>query len=648
MVADGRTTQGAGNAATSEVAALPLAPLRGWRRLFGFITNRISGKILAPYLALVFILAVFATYVVMNLVTTSLEEKFRSQLADAGRAANEAMVKLEADSLKLFRQMAFTEGVAERLQGMEIEQLNALLAPIHANAHADFVDVLDPDGTLLLVLRPPERAAEAERLVDRNAGQWPPVRKVLDRQEDRLGDKFSAIVQTSWGPMLYTAGAVKLNDQLVGVIAVGTSLDKAVARLSQEALAGVTLYGPDGRVLATTLPGAEELVSVEPELYRRLLEAGTEVHQRTISLGASRFQEMLGVLEVRREPGLLMGVSQSVSLIADKGAETRNTLIALFSVVVFVVLLTGVTLARNLVYPISLLVEACKALARGDYSRKVPLVSADETGVLIATFNQTLDGLRERDRARDAFGRYMSAELYEAIQRGELKLGGETREITILMSDIRGFTTLSETMRPDDLVAFLNRYFENQVAAIQRYGGTVDKFMGDAILAKFGAPVWYPDHARRAVLAMLDMRKALEEFNRENAAMGLQQIRIGIGANSGPVVVGNIGSQARMEYTIIGDAVNATQRIEDLCKEFKWDLLISDVTYEACKDLIEVGEPHRIILRGRQQETLVYPVIGLKPSATPALDAAGRSAAAAPANGRAAHVEAEAEVGTRT
>jgi hypothetical protein len=114
---------------------------------------------------------------------------------------------------------------------------------------------------------------------------------------------------------------------------------------------------------------------------------------------------------------------------------------------------------------------------------------------------------------------------------------------------------------------------------------------------------------------MLDMRKALEDFNRENAQMGLQQIRIGIGGNSGQVVVGNIGSRSRMEYTIIGDAVNATQRIEDLCKEFKWDLLVSDVTYAGCEDLIEVGTPHRITLRGRAQETLVYPVLSVKEGA---------------------------------
>jgi adenylate cyclase len=227
--------------------------------------------------------------------------------------------------------------------------------------------------------------------------------------------------------------------------------------------------------------------------------------------------------------------------------------------------------------------------------------------------------LRERDRAREAFGLYMSPELYQAIQRGELKLGGEERVITTLISDIRGFTTLSERMEPEVLVSLLNAYFETQVDAIRRHGGVVDKFMGDAILARFGAPIWYPDHARRAVLAMLDMRTALAEFNQQLQQHGYAPLRVGMGANTGSVVVGNIGSTSRMEYTIIGDSVNTTQRIEDLTKELRWDLLISESTYEQARDVVEVRAPHRITLRGRQQETLVYPVVGAKRPVAPAV-----------------------------
>jgi adenylate cyclase len=189
-------------------------------------------------------------------------------------------------------------------------------------------------------------------------------------------------------------------------------------------------------------------------------------------------------------------------------------------------------------------------------------------------------------------------------------MGGESREITVLKTDIRDFTSIAEQMDPQRLVAFLNRYFERMVMAVAKYDGEVDKYMGDAILAKFGATEWYPDHARRAVLAMIEMIEACEEFSREAEAEGLPPIRMGIGANTGSAVVGNIGSPDRMEYTIISDAVNTAQRIEELCKEFSWDLLISRDMYEQARDAVEVGTPWAIQLRGHAATTTVYPVLG--------------------------------------
>lgn len=225
-------------------------------------------------------------------------------------------------------------------------------------------------------------------------------------------------------------------------------------------------------------------------------------------------------------------------------------------------------------------------------------------------FNEMAGSSREQERSRVAIEKYMSPKVYQLIQNGQLKLGGESREITVFKTDIRDFTGISERMEPQRLVAFLNRYFERVVAPVAKYDGEVDKYMGDAILAKFGATEWYPDHARRAVLAMIEMIEACEEFSQEAEAEGLPPIRMGIGANSGPAVVGNIGSPARMEYTIISSAVNTAQRIEELCKEFGWDILISRETYERAKDVVEVGTPWDIQLRGHSATTTVYPVLG--------------------------------------
>jgi adenylate cyclase len=206
----------------------------------------------------------------------------------------------------------------------------------------------------------------------------------------------------------------------------------------------------------------------------------------------------------------------------------------------------------------------------------------------------------------------MTQQVSDAILKGDVQLGGETRELTMFMSDIRSFTTLSETMKPADLVAFLNRYFTAMIDCVMAHDGVVDKFMGDAILVVYGAPVRDPKHPVKAVLTALDMRERMVTFNEELGLEGHPPIRIGIGINTGEAITGNIGSSVRMEYTVIGDAVNATQRTEDLTKDFKTDILISDRTAAELDGRFILGEPHHITLRGRTQESLIYPVLGMR------------------------------------
>lgn len=583
------------------------------RRLFRFYTDRIGGKIVVPYLVLIFVVALLATYVVLSLVSTSIFDKFREDLADGGRAANEAMLKIEADQLASVREMTFTEGVEQAITQRDTTALQRLLGPLQVNARIGYVDVFDASGQQVFAMRPQEREADAARLIDPAAARWPPVQAILSGQVDALGDKQAGLVRTAWGEdVIYTAGPIRsaTDERVVGVIAVGSPLAVVVSRLSQESVMGVTLYDTRGAMLASTVRGVGTGVSVPTGDVQAVTREG-KVITRPLALEGDRVLEMLGTLTIRREPAALMGVSKTVSLVEETGTRTRDVLIAVFSLVALFVLVVGLLLAYQLTRPIGALVRATERVRVGDLDVEVPVTSRDETGVLAREFNSMVGGLRERNRARDAFGRYFSDDFYELVRDGRLELGGEKREITIIMSDIRAFTTISERMDPGALVSFLNEYFALQVDAIKRHGGEVDKYMGDAILAKFGAPVWYPDHARRAVLAMLDMRAGLAQFNHQIAARGLPPIRIGIGGNTGDAVVGNIGSTQRMEYTIIGDAVNATQRIGDLCKDLAWDLLISDTTYDAVRDLVAVGPPTPVRLRGRSTETLVYPLLGL-------------------------------------
>jgi len=192
------------------------------------------------------------------------------------------------------------------------------------------------------------------------------------------------------------------------------------------------------------------------------------------------------------------------------------------------------------------------------------------------------------------------------------QLGGKRTELTVLFSDIRGFTTLSERLSPQEVVGLLNDYLKVMTQVIFDHGGTVDKFEGDAILAFFGAPQSHQDDPERAIRVALGMRERLAEFDEQWIEMTKTPLRIGIGINTGDVVVGNIGSELKMDYTIIGDAVNLASRVQDLTKEYDAPILITGDTKERVEYMCEMRLVDSIEVRGRSQSTDLYEVTNLK------------------------------------
>lgn len=222
---------------------------------------------------------------------------------------------------------------------------------------------------------------------------------------------------------------------------------------------------------------------------------------------------------------------------------------------------------------------------------------------------QTATEQEEKRFIKGIFGRYATEEVVEdALKRG-LKLGGEERDVTIFFCDIRNFTGLAETLQPNEVVDLLNDYFTEMVGIISKNGGTLNKFIGDGILAIFGAPVSYGNDAKRAVRTALEMMERLKEFNRRQAKKGGTELRIGVGINSGRVVVGNVGSIERMEYTAIGDAVNLASRLDELNKELGTSILISHDTYQQVKDIIFSRKLQPVKVKGKEERVLVYEVI---------------------------------------
>ncbi len=245
-----------------------------------------------------------------------------------------------------------------------------------------------------------------------------------------------------------------------------------------------------------------------------------------------------------------------------------------------------------------------------------PIVAVVLALILAFSWQYFVEG-REKRQVKRLFGRYVSKDVFEQLMANPAlaRLGGERREMTVLFSDIRGFTTASEKGTPEAIVAQLNEYFSEMVRVLFQHHGTLDKFVGDMVMGLFGAPVTDPRHADHAVAAAVDMSKALDLLNERWRKEGRPALDIGIGINSGEMIAGNIGSDTIMSYTVIGDAVNLGSRLESLNKEFSTHILISQATRDLLTTPVETRLVGEVKVKGRAQAVVVHEVLPHGPSA---------------------------------
>ncbi len=255
---------------------------------------------------------------------------------------------------------------------------------------------------------------------------------------------------------------------------------------------------------------------------------------------------------------------------------------------------------------------ALKKLEQQEYAHVIGVKTGDELEDLANGFNSMVDGLKERDKLRTTFGKYVTSAVVDHLMNGTVELGGASIPVTILFTDIRSFTTISEKMDAQALVGLLNEYFTEMVGIVMEEDGVVDKYIGDAIMAVFGAPVPKKDDPIHAVRAAVRMRHALVHLNTRLKERGIAPLRTGIGIHTGVVVAGNIGSEKRMEYTVIGDPVNLASRLESSTKDLGVAILISDDTYELVKEKIDARPVKEITVKGRLKPVMTYEVLGIK------------------------------------
>jgi adenylate cyclase len=290
--------------------------------------------------------------------------------------------------------------------------------------------------------------------------------------------------------------------------------------------------------------------------------------------------------------------------------ERTYLILALLGLVISAAL--GMWIARGVSKPVLRLAEGARKIGEGDYRHRVDVKQEDEMGLLATSFNHMSEGLAERDQVRDLLGKVVSPAIAAELLRKDVTLGGEEREVTVLFSDLRNFTSISEALSAHDMLGILNHYFTRMSAIVEKHGGVVDKYVGDALMALFGAPLDHSDDADRAMETGLEMCEALDELNQQWQAEGRPAIGMGIGINTDVVVAGNMGSQTRLNYTVIGDGVNLAARLEKLTKtpEYGARIIISSSTLAKAKGKYHTRPLGEVAIRGKQKPTEIYALLG--------------------------------------
>ena len=311
-----------------------------------------------------------------------------------------------------------------------------------------------------------------------------------------------------------------------------------------------------------------------------------------------------------RVGALYLGFSQKT--IHQSLADARNRALAIAGAMIGLGIVGAIWMSMILAKPIRALVQGTKAIAQQNFNVQVPVFSRDEIGDLTESFNDMAKSLREKEFIKDAFSKYVAPEVAQEILKNPEQsfLSPKRCEVSVLFCDMRGFTPLAERLPAEAVVAILNEFYGLMFEETFQQAGTLDKFLGDAVMSIFGAPKAYDDHGLRAVKAAMAMRDGIAKLSANRLQESDEPVTIGIGISTGEVVAGTVGAQSRVEYTVIGDRVNLAARL--VANALPGQILISSWTYEKVAPWIEARALGPVRVKGKEEEVDVFEVLSMK------------------------------------
>ncbi|MBI3731878.1 MAG: HAMP domain-containing protein [Chloroflexi bacterium] len=580
-------------------------------------------KITFPYAVLSLLLALAASYVISRVTLDTIEERFTNQVIEAGKLTSERMVREENRLLESLRLLANVQGASDGVLTENAELLRVLALPLAINAQDEAVEILNKQGIAVLSLRhrPGDRVEDYSAARGDNFASWAFVQNVLQRRVDQGRDKFVGLARATWGDYFYVAGPVlDDNGKLAGAILIGKSVQTLARLIRQDTLAQTTMYDADGQIIASTLSFSQtESYTLAPEQVAALMQRQASASlTRDLSVSDISYTEILGTWKARGVEDLgVIGASLPQAFLVNASQITRLQIFLLVTIAIGLVIGIGLYLANRITTPLLQVVAASAKVAQGNLETRVDPVGNDEVAVLGHSFNYMVSGLREGSIYRDLLGRTVSPQVREQLRQtfasGDLRLEGQTAMATVLMADIRGFTPISEKVDSTTVMAWLNEYFGDLVPIIVANGGVVDTFVGDALMAFFGIlprPLESQESATLACRTAIEMLGAIERLNERRITRGEAPFITGIGVNTGTVAAGGLGASDRLHYTIIGDTVNTTQRLESLTRQFgESGAVVSESTVRALgaqQDEFKFQPLGAQSVKGKAEEVMTY------------------------------------------
>lgn len=579
-------------------------------RLFAF--RHFRTRLLAIIVTLVLVLQAIVFFTATEAAHRSALRASEDALQVTQASLKDTIAAREQNLLKFARLLSHDFPFKSLVSESDHDTLISAFGSYRKRLRADWMFVLNLDGSVLAdTLQPLATNVpfKQQALLDAVRASWPPETSSIQIVG---GKAYQVVVVPLRGPlpMAWVGIGFEITKALAGELEAQTHSRVNLAwRTTERApvLFASTLDAAQQRDLLTTTPG-------------RALRADTHL----MRLDDHDFVTTETALTSTREGVLVATVQRSLDDALASYHALRWQLLAVFALSTVLAALAARLIARHVTRPVQRLAEGAQRISAGHYDIIGDIGAQDELGALAGSFDDMVRGLIERDKVRAMLGKVVSPAIAEELLSQRINVDGQEQEVCVLFSDIRGFTTLCEGRSPSAILGMLNTYLGIVSDLVDARGGVVDKYIGDAVMALFGAPLVAADDPQRALDTALAMVRALPALNAQFARDGWPTLAIGIGIHTGVVVAGNVGSATRLNYTVLGDTVNLASRLEGLCKAYGVAVVVSEAVRARSTGVL-FRELDLVRVVGKQEPVAIFEAVGLATDA----DAAQMEAALA-------------------